>query len=48
MVTSEWDTGAPRRRVYRLTPARAAALADKRREWRAFARGVQAIVVPSW
>jgi DNA-binding PadR family transcriptional regulator len=45
LVSSEWDTDAPRRRrVYRLTPAGVAALADKRREWRVFARGVQAIV----
>lgn len=45
LVTSEWDSAAPRRRrVYRLTPAGRAALAEKRREWRAFARGVQAIV----
>ncbi len=45
LVVSEWDTSAPRRRrVYRLTPKGAAALSAKRREWRVFARGVQAIV----
>jgi PadR family transcriptional regulator len=45
LVSSEWDTTAPRRRrVYQLTPAGAAALAAKHREWRTFARGVQAIV----
>ena len=45
LVASEWDTTAPRRRrVYRLTPAGAAALVAKRREWRTFARGVQAII----
>jgi PadR family transcriptional regulator, regulatory protein PadR len=45
LVTSAWDSAAPRRRrVYRLTPAGIAALAEKRREWRAFACGVQAIV----
>jgi DNA-binding PadR family transcriptional regulator len=45
LVTSEWDTGASRRRrLYRLTPAGIASLAAKRREWRAFARGVQAVV----
>jgi DNA-binding PadR family transcriptional regulator len=47
LVVSEWDTSAPRRRrVYRLTPGGAAALAAKRREWRTFARGMQAIVGP--
>jgi len=45
LVSSEWDTSAPRRRrVYSLTPDGAAALAAKRRQWRIFARGVQAIV----
>jgi PadR family transcriptional regulator PadR len=45
LVMSEWDSAASRcRRVYRLTPAGMAELAEKRREWRAFARGVQAIV----
>jgi PadR family transcriptional regulator len=45
LVTSEWDTTAPRRRrVYQLTPDGAAALAVKRRQWRTFARGMQAIV----
>jgi PadR family transcriptional regulator, regulatory protein PadR len=45
LVSSEWDTDAPRRRrVYRLTPEGAAALAAKRQQWRVFARGVQAIV----
>lgn len=45
LVASEWDTTAPRRRrVYRLTPAGLAAFAAKQREWRTFARGVQAIM----
>jgi DNA-binding PadR family transcriptional regulator len=45
LVTSEWDASAPRRRrVYRLTPDGAAALAAKQREWRLFAHGVQAIL----
>lgn len=45
LVTSEWDTTAPRRRrVYQLTPDGVAALAAKRQEWRIFARAVQAIV----
>jgi PadR family transcriptional regulator PadR len=47
LVISEWDdSAARRRRVYRLTPRGAAALAAKRREWRAFAHGVQTIVGP--
>jgi PadR family transcriptional regulator PadR len=45
LVTSRWDTASPRRRrVYQLTPAGEAALAARRREWRTYARGVQAIV----
>jgi DNA-binding PadR family transcriptional regulator len=47
LISSEWDANAPRRRrVYRLTPQGTATLADKRREWRVFARGVRAIVEP--
>ena len=47
LVRSEWDESAPRRRrVYRLTPEGAAVLAAKRRDWRDFARGMQAIVNP--
>jgi DNA-binding PadR family transcriptional regulator len=45
LVTSEWDTSASRRRrVYQLTPEGAVALAAKRREWRIFERGVQAVL----
>jgi DNA-binding PadR family transcriptional regulator len=47
LVESEWDTTAARpRRVYQLTPAGLAALAVRRREWRTFARGMQAILTP--
>jgi DNA-binding PadR family transcriptional regulator len=47
LLTSEWDTDAPRRRrVYALTPSGIAALAAKQREWRTFAHGMQAIVGP--
>jgi PadR family transcriptional regulator len=45
LVASEWETSAPRRRrVYQLTVAGARALAAKRRDWRDFARGMQAIL----
>lgn len=45
LVASEWDASAPRRRrVYQLTAAGARALAAKRRDWRDFARAMQAIV----
>ena len=45
LVASRWDTAAARRRrVYWLTQAGEAAMAARRREWRAYARGVQAIV----
>jgi DNA-binding PadR family transcriptional regulator len=45
LVSSEWDTSAARRRrVYQLTPEGTAALAVRRREWRTFAQGVQAII----
>ena len=44
-VASSWEADAPRRRrVYALTAAGETALAAKRTEWRAFVRGVQAIV----
>jgi PadR family transcriptional regulator PadR len=47
LVESAWDVGAARRRrVYRLTPRGAQALAAKRREWRTFAHGMRAIVGP--
>jgi PadR family transcriptional regulator, regulatory protein PadR len=45
LVDSHWDdSAARRRRVYRLTPAGATSLTAKRRDWRDFARGVQAVV----
>lgn len=45
LVDSEWDASAARRRrVYRLTPAGAGALAARRRYWRDFARGMQAVL----
>lgn len=45
LVASEWDASASRRRrVYRLTPPGAAALAAKRRDWRVFARGMHAVL----
>jgi PadR family transcriptional regulator, regulatory protein PadR len=45
LVASEWDASTSRRRrVYRLTPAGARALAARRRDWRAFARGMQAVL----
>jgi DNA-binding PadR family transcriptional regulator len=47
LAGSEWDASAARRRrVYRLTPAGASALAARHRECREFARGVQAVVGP--
>jgi len=46
-VGSEWDASAARRRrVYSLTPDGASALAAKRRDWRDFARGMQAVLGP--
>jgi DNA-binding PadR family transcriptional regulator len=45
LLTSRWDDRpARRRREYAITAAGSAALAAKRQEWRAFARGVQAVV----
>jgi len=45
LVDSEWDASAARRRrVYRLTAAGASALAARRRDWRDFARGMQAVL----
>ncbi|MBO0834328.1 MAG: helix-turn-helix transcriptional regulator [Actinobacteria bacterium] len=44
-VVSRWSATAPRRRrVYEITPAGEAALAARRREWHAFARGVGALL----
>lgn len=45
LVDSEWDASAARRRrVYQLTAAGASALAARRRDWRDFARGMQAVL----
>jgi PadR family transcriptional regulator, regulatory protein PadR len=45
LVDIEWDASlAGRRRVYRLAPAGASALAARHRDWRNFARGVQAVL----
>jgi DNA-binding PadR family transcriptional regulator len=45
LLSSEWSREAPRRRrVYRLTDRGNAALAEERREWRGFARAVEAIL----
>ena len=46
LVTAEWvpQEGKPSRKVYSLTPAGQAALADKRRGWERFAEGIGAIL----
>src|SRR5262245_33850695 len=45
LVASRWsDEGGRRRRVYRLTAAGAAALAERRAEWTSFATGVHAVL----
>jgi DNA-binding PadR family transcriptional regulator len=47
-VASRWSTDAPRRRrVYELTSAGQAALRAKHTDWRAFARGVRAVLGPT-
>jgi PadR family transcriptional regulator, regulatory protein PadR len=45
LVSSEWDTTAPRRRrVYALTPAGLAAMADRGQQWREFAMAMQLVL----
>ncbi|MGI8984641.1 MAG: PadR family transcriptional regulator [Acidimicrobiales bacterium] len=45
MVASDWSTvDGRKRRVYQLTPAGRAALAERRREWRRFVSGVEAVM----
>jgi len=45
LVSSDWSTADGRkRRVYQLTPAGHAALAERRSEWRRFVRGVEAVM----
>jgi PadR family transcriptional regulator len=45
LLESRWDSGAPRlRRVYRLTRRGRSALGERRREWKAFARTMDALM----
>jgi PadR family transcriptional regulator PadR len=45
LVASAWSTeGGRKRRIYSLTAAGRAALAEQKREWRRFARGIEAVV----
>jgi PadR family transcriptional regulator len=45
LLASEWSLEAGRRRrIYRLTQTGASALGARRREWRAFAGAVQAVL----
>lgn len=45
LVASDWSTADGRkRRVYELTPAGHAALAERTSEWRRFVRGVEAVM----
>jgi DNA-binding PadR family transcriptional regulator len=45
LVSSDWSTADGRkRRVYQLTPAGRAALAERTSEWRRFVRGVEAVM----
>lgn len=45
LLSSRWDRSAGRRRrTYSLTAQGAAALQAKRREWRHFQRGVEAVI----
>jgi PadR family transcriptional regulator len=47
LVASQWAAEAPRRRrVYALTAAGEAALADKRQQWRGFVRAVELVQRP--
>lgn len=50
LLTSDWETAqGRRRRVYRITKPGREALTEKRSEWRAFARSVQAVIGrPAW
>lgn len=44
LVASDWSTADGRkRRVYQLTPAGRAALAERTHEWRRFVRSVEAV-----
>ncbi len=45
LVASEWDAGAGRRRrVYQLTAAGEASLAEGRRDWQRFTAGMRAVL----
>jgi DNA-binding PadR family transcriptional regulator len=44
LVTSRWEEGARRRRVYRLTRKGTSELADQRDRWRRYARAMEAVV----
>jgi len=45
LVSSQWETGTPRkRRCYTLTPDGAAALVTKGQQWRDFAEAMQLVV----
>jgi PadR family transcriptional regulator PadR len=47
LVTSRWDETAPRRRrIYQLTDEGHRARAAKKKEWRGFVVGVQAVIGP--
>jgi DNA-binding PadR family transcriptional regulator len=47
LVVSRWDeTASRRRRVYQLTDEGRRAQAAKKREWRGFVVGVQAVIGP--
>lgn len=45
LLASEWDeTGPRRRRVYRITADGQVALAEQRRDWQKFARGMRGVL----
>ena len=45
LVTSEWSTGASRRRrIYQLTPGGRSLLVRERKEWALLARAIEAVV----
>ena len=45
LVTSEWSTGAARRRrIYELTPGGRSLLVRERKEWALLARAIEAVV----
>jgi transcriptional regulator len=44
LLASAWSDGNRRRRVYRLTPRGKRELGERRGEWRAFVRAVEAVL----